>query len=72
LAHLGIGQTIHQALEAGVLDCDYILGARMRSNKEVREVVLADRSAYLEIHPERQRYNAVNHSILRRHEKLSA
>ena len=43
------------ALEAGVLDCDYILGARMRSNKEVREVVLADRSAYLEIHPERQR-----------------
>jgi hypothetical protein len=25
------------ALEAGVLDCDYILGARMRSNKEVRE-----------------------------------
>jgi len=43
------------ALEAGVLDCDYILGARMRSNKEVRDVVLADRSAYLEIHPERQR-----------------
>ena len=43
------------ALEAGVLDCDYILGARMRSNKEVRDVVLADRSAYREIHPERQR-----------------
>jgi transposase len=43
------------ALEAGALDCDYILGARMRSNKEVRDVVLADRSAYREIHPERQR-----------------
>ena len=43
------------ALESGVLDCDYILGARMRSNKEVRDVVLADRSAYQEIHPERQR-----------------
>jgi hypothetical protein len=43
------------ALETGVLDCDYILGARMRSNKEVRDQVLADRSAYREIHPERQR-----------------
>jgi len=43
------------ALEAGVLDCDYILGARMRSNKEVRDVVLANQSAYREIHPERQR-----------------
>jgi hypothetical protein len=42
------------ALEAGELDCDYILGARMRSMKEVREQVLADRGRYREITPERQ------------------
>jgi hypothetical protein len=43
------------ALESDELDCDYILGARMRSVKEVRERVLADRSRYQEVTPERQR-----------------
>ncbi|MCX6927121.1 MAG: IS1634 family transposase, partial [Verrucomicrobia bacterium] len=42
------------ALEAETLDCDYILGARMRSVKEVREQVLADRGRYEEVTPERQ------------------
>ena len=42
------------ALESKVLDCDYILGARMRSMKEIREKVLTDRSPYLEVTPERQ------------------
>ena len=43
------------ALEADALDCDYILGARMRSVKEVRKQVLADRGRYEEVTPERQR-----------------
>jgi len=43
-----------QALESEELDCDYILGARMRSVKEVRERVLADRNRYEEVTPERQ------------------
>ena len=43
-----------QALESEALDCDYILGARMRSVKEVRERVLADRGRYEEVTPERQ------------------
>jgi Transposase DDE domain len=43
------------ALESEELDCDYILGARMRSVKEVRERVLADRGDYQEITPERQK-----------------
>jgi transposase len=42
------------ALESKEVDCDYILGARMRSMKEVREQVLADRGHYREITPERQ------------------
>src|SRR5208283_4401418 len=42
------------ALETKELDCDYILGARMRSVKEVREKVLTDRSPFLEVTPERQ------------------
>jgi hypothetical protein len=42
------------ALESREVDCDYILGARMRSVKEVRERVLADRGRYEEITPERQ------------------
>jgi hypothetical protein len=42
------------ALESKELDCDYILGARMRSVKEVRERVLSDRSDYQEITPERK------------------
>jgi len=42
------------ALESEEMDCDYILGARMRSVKEVRERVLADRGRYEEITPERQ------------------
>lgn len=44
-----------QALESEALDCDYILGARMRSVKEVSERVLADRSRYAEVTPERTR-----------------
>jgi transposase len=43
-----------KALESDQLDCDYILGARMRSVKEVSERVLADRGRYQEITPERQ------------------
>jgi hypothetical protein len=42
------------ALESEDMDCDYILGARMRSVKEVSERVLADRGRYEEITPERQ------------------
>ncbi len=42
------------ALESKELDCDYILGARMRRVKEVREQVLTDRRAYQEVTPERQ------------------
>jgi transposase len=42
------------ALESEAVDCDYILGARMRSLKEVRDRVLADRGRYHEITPERQ------------------
>jgi len=41
------------ALESGELKCDYILGARMRSMKEVSERVVADRGRYQEVHPER-------------------
>jgi hypothetical protein len=42
------------ALESAELDCDYILGARMRSVKEVRERVLTDRGDYQEVTPERK------------------
>jgi transposase len=42
------------ALESRELDCDYILGARMRSVKEVSERVLADRGRYKELTPERR------------------
>jgi len=42
------------ALESEEMDCDYILGARMRSVKEVRDRVLADRGRYQEITPERK------------------
>jgi hypothetical protein len=42
------------ALESKEMDCDYILGARMRSVKEVSERVLADRGRYQEITPERK------------------
>jgi hypothetical protein len=42
------------ALESGALNCDYVLGARMRSMKEVRDGVLNDRGAYRQIQPERK------------------
>src|SRR5213592_4227474 len=42
------------ALESKEMDCDYILGARMRSVKEVSERILADRARYEEITPERK------------------
>lgn len=42
------------ALESEELDCDYILGARMRSVKEISERVLADRGRFREITPERK------------------
>lgn len=42
------------ALESKEMDCDYILGARMRSVKEVSERVLADRGRYQETTPERK------------------
>jgi hypothetical protein len=41
-------------LESKELDCDYILGARMRSVREISERVLADRGRYQEITPERK------------------
>jgi len=41
-------------LESKELECDYILGARMRAVKEVRDRVMADRGAYEEITPERK------------------
>lgn len=43
-----------RALESKEMDCDYILGARMRSVKEGNERVVADRGRYQEITPERQ------------------
>jgi len=43
------------ALESQELDCDFILGALMRSVKEVRDRVLADGGGYDEITPERQK-----------------
>src|SRR5512136_3477298 len=49
-----ISATTIAALESEELDCDYILGARMRSVKEIRQRVLADRGRYREITPERQ------------------
>jgi hypothetical protein len=44
-----------ETLESESMDCDYILGARMRSMKEVRDQVLADRGRYELVHPERER-----------------
>jgi transposase len=43
------------ALESKELDCDYILGARMRATKEVSEQVLNDPGRFREIQPERHR-----------------
>jgi hypothetical protein len=43
------------ALESNELDCGYILGARMRAVKEIRQQVLADRGRFREITPERNR-----------------
>ena len=42
------------ALESHELDCDYILGARMRSVKEISQRVLTDRSRFQEVTPERK------------------
>ena len=42
------------ALESEQMDCDYILGARMRSVKEISQRVLADRGRYEEITPARK------------------
>ena len=42
------------ALESKEMDCAYILGARMRSMKEVGEKVLADAGGFREITPERE------------------
>ena len=42
------------ALESDELDCNYILGARMRSVKEISERVLADRGRFHEVTPQRQ------------------
>ena len=43
------------SLESEELDCDYILGARMRSVKEISQQVLADCGRFREITPERKR-----------------
>ncbi|MCW5556214.1 MAG: IS1634 family transposase [Verrucomicrobiae bacterium] len=42
------------ALESETMDCDYILGARMRSVKEISQRVLADRGRYREVTPKRK------------------
>lgn len=42
------------ALESEALDCAYILGARMRSVKEISQRVLADRGRYREVTPTRK------------------
>jgi len=42
------------ALESKELDCDYILGARMRSVKEISGRVLADRGRFQEVTAERK------------------
>lgn len=42
------------ALESKEIDCDYILGARMRAVKEISQRVLADRGRYQEVTPQRQ------------------
>jgi len=42
------------ALESEALDCAYILGARMRSVKEISQRVLADRGRYREVTPQRK------------------
>ena len=42
------------ALESKEMDCDYILGARMRSVKQISQGVLADHGRYEEITPERK------------------
>lgn len=42
------------ALESEELDCDYVLGARRRSVKEISEQVLVDRGRFREITPERK------------------
>jgi hypothetical protein len=42
------------ALESKQIDCDYILGARLRAVKEIRERVVADRGRYQEVTPQRQ------------------
>jgi transposase len=47
------GDTI-AALESEAMDCDYILGARMRSVKEISQRVLADRGRYQEVTPKRK------------------
>ena len=49
-----ISATTTAALESEELDCNYILGARMRSVKEISERVLADRGRYQEITAERK------------------
>lgn len=48
-----ISEATVAALESAELDCDYILGARMRSVKEVRDQVLGHKGAFQEITPER-------------------
>jgi transposase len=50
-----ISKEILQALESGELDCQYILGVRMRSTREVEEKVLKDKTPWEEITPERKR-----------------
>jgi hypothetical protein len=49
-----ISQNTTAALESKQLDCDYILGARLRAVKEIRQQVLADRRRFQEITPERK------------------
>jgi len=50
-----ISKELIAALESEVLDCQYILGVRMRSTSEVEAKVLKDTSPWVELQPERQR-----------------
>lgn len=49
-----ISQELVAVLESESVDCQYILGVRMRSTTEVEQKVLQDPAAWIELHPERK------------------
>jgi hypothetical protein len=50
-----ISKELIAALESEALGCQYILGVRMRSTREVEAKVLKDTSPWVELQPERER-----------------